>query len=117
MEITRLDTGAWVPKQAKDLCYSCHPSGPRALRPLTEPGADSHQLEVFNRRILSYGVCDFGDAVNVRTRGKPSTDSRCTGCHDGVARGKLYGIHLPAIQFKTERDATMPPESDEVAGG
>jgi hypothetical protein len=110
MEITQQENGAWVPKQAKDHCYSCHPSGPRVIRPLAEAGLDRDRLARFNRRILSYGACDFGDSVDSRTRGKPYADERCSGCHNGVDRGKLYAIHLRPIQFKREQEETMPPE-------
>ena len=109
MEITRSETGAWIPLRAKDPCYSCHPSGPRVIRPLAEPGMDRDGLDRFNRRILSYGACDFGDTVDRRTRGEPYVDDRCDGCHNGSDRGKLYGIHARLIRFKKEQQETMPP--------
>lgn len=110
MEIGLQANGTWTPRRAKDHCYSCHPSGPRILRPLAEPGLDHQRLEQFNRRILGYGACDLGDSVDRKTRGKPYADTRCIGCHNGVDRGKLYAIHRRPIQFKTEMEGTMPPQ-------
>lgn len=110
MEIAWQSDGTWTPRRAKDHCYSCHPSGPRMIRPLAEPGLDRSQLEQFNRRILGYGACDLGENVDRKSRGQPYPDSRCAGCHDGVVRGKLYAIHRRPIQFKMEMEGTMPTE-------
>jgi len=109
MEITRGTDGDWVPKRSKDPCYACHPSGPRVLRPLAEPGIDRERLALYNRRILSYGACDFGDTVDRSTRGQPYENGRCSVCHNGIDRGRLYDIHQKIIQFKTQQDETMPP--------
>jgi len=108
-EISRTKNGAWAPKRAKDSCYTCHPSGTRLVRPLPESGLDGARLAQFNRRMLSYGACNFGESVNNKTRGSEIADIRCTGCHNGTDRGKLYGTHAPLIRFKTEVEATMPP--------
>ena len=109
MEITPAADGGWLPKRSKDSCYSCHPSGPRLIRPILEPGVESAHISQFNRRMLSYGACDFGSSVNTETRGVANADDRCSGCHNGVDRGKLYAIHDRLIQFKTEQELTMPP--------
>lgn len=109
MEIRRNANGSWIPRQAKDPCYVCHPSGPRLIRPLAENGIDREQLALFNRRMLSYGACDFGDSVDVAKRGQPHSDPRCIGCHNGVQRGRLYAAHARVIRFKVEQDETMPP--------
>jgi hypothetical protein len=109
IEIARGADGRWEPKRAKDPCYACHASGPRVVRPLAAERVDSQRLAQFNRRILSYGACDFGDAVNMATRGEPRGDARCGGCHDGIRRGKLYGVHDRLIKFKVDQEQTMPP--------
>jgi hypothetical protein len=109
VEIARGPDGRWAPRRAKDPCYACHPSGPRLVRPLAQPGVDWNRLALFNRRMLGYGACDFGESVDARTRGAVNADERCTGCHNGVGRGKLYAIHSRIIQFKVQRDETMPP--------
>ena len=114
LEISRTESGAWVPKRAKDPCYSCHPSGPRLVRPLAEPELDALHVTQFNRRMLSYGACDFGESVNQAARGPVIADGRCSGCHNGTDRGKLYGIHGRLIRFKTEQEATMPPEESHL---
>ncbi|HLJ55287.1 MAG TPA: hypothetical protein VKT77_09615 [Chthonomonadaceae bacterium] len=109
VEIARTASGTWMPKRAKDPCYACHPSGPRIIRPLAKNGVDPATLAQLNRRMLSYGACGFGDSVDPATRGPARDDARCTGCHDGVDRGRLYAIHDRIAMFKTEREATMPP--------
>lgn len=109
LEIARTAEGGWVPKRSKDPCYACHTSGPRIIRPLAENGVDSAMLERLNRRMLSYGACDFGDSVDPATRGPARDDARCAGCHDGVDRGRLFAIHDRVIKFKSEVEATMPP--------
>ena len=53
MEIARQPDDAWNLKQTRDNCYSCHPSGPRVIRPLEEPGVDRRTLARVNRTILS----------------------------------------------------------------
>jgi hypothetical protein len=113
MEIARSDNpadkGKWIYHAAFDNCYSCHPSGPRAIRPLEEADVDRSQLAQFNRRILAYHACDYGDAVNVKDRGLPVSNSACKSCHNGVNRGNLYGIHEKTIEFKQVFEKTMPP--------
>lgn len=109
MQLTRHGSGSWDYAVAFDKCYSCHVSGPRVIRPLDEPQVDRNLLARFNRVILSYGACDFGDSVDAPTRGAPHSDARCGGCHDGKRRGRLYAIHERSIKFKTEVDLTMPP--------
>ena len=112
MEIARseipADKGKWVYHAAFDNCYSCHPSGPRAIRPLDDQGVDRAILQSFNRRILAYHACDYGNTVSEAVRGNPVSDSACSGCHNGVNRGKLYGIHQKTIEFKKEMERTMP---------
>ncbi len=109
MQFARNENGAWSPVRAMDRCYSCHASGPRILRPLPLPGVDLKQVSQFNRRMLSYGACDFGDTVDESTRGATIVDGRCVTCHNGADRGKLYTIHVPLIQYKTRQEQTMPP--------
>ncbi len=99
----------WRLRVAEDNCYSCHPSGPRVIRPFATRGLDRFTLARFNRLILYYHACDFGQSINLRLRGKPIRDARCVGCHDGVQRGRLYAIHRRAIRFKTGLERTMPP--------
>lgn len=114
MEIVRgespVDKGKWVFHAGFDNCYSCHPSGPRAIRPIDEQGVDRSVLASFNRRILAYHGCDYGDVLGGTSRGPTESDSRCTGCHNGVNRGKLYGIHQKTIDFKKVDERTMPAD-------
>lgn len=109
MEIARGKDGQWEYHEAFDRCYSCHPSGPRVIRTFDEARVDKETLARFNRKLLAYGACDFGDTVDTDQRGAPISDAQCTGCHDGVIRGKLYAIHDRTIRFKTLHDGTMPP--------
>lgn len=109
MEITRGKEGRWDFKGSQDFCYSCHPSGPRVIRPLAEPRVDLSTLTRFNRLLLSYGACDFGDSVDTASRGEAETDARCLGCHNDKLRGKLYEVHTRPIVFKTRHEQTMPP--------
>ncbi len=110
MEIEQGKAGEWRFKASHDLCYTCHPSGPRVIRPLDEPVVDHPTLVQFNRLILSYGACDFGEDVDAAGRGEAETDTRCIGCHDGKQRGRLYAAHTRPITFKTQREQTMPPD-------
>lgn len=112
MEIARsdspLDAGKakWVFHAGFDNCYSCHPSGPRAIRPLDERGVNTSALAQFNRRILGYHACDFGNTLG--PRGEPIVDRSCMSCHNGVNRGKLYSIHQKSVDFKKDDELTMP---------
>jgi hypothetical protein len=110
MEIARGADGDWRPRRSKDPCYACHPSGPRVIRPILESGVDPERIELFNRRMLSYGACDFGGMVDPAKRGEAVRDDRCTGCHNGTDRGRLFGIHDRLIRFKTGEELTMPPD-------
>lgn len=101
--------GQWRRAGTTDNCYSCHPSGPRVIRPLAQAKVDRQVLATFNRRILSYGLCDFWGSVNTQILGKPLADQRCLGCHDGAQRGRLYAIHTDPVLFKTRIERTMPP--------
>jgi hypothetical protein len=110
MEIEKSSGGGWRLREGKDNCYSCHASGPRAIRPLEEAKVDRSTLEQFNRRILSYKVCDFGESINHAARGAALDKTSCVACHNGVERGRLYRIHSGVIRFKTQQDRTMPPD-------
>ncbi|HLV80676.1 MAG TPA: hypothetical protein VKT32_10355, partial [Chthonomonadaceae bacterium] len=110
MEVAPDPDGSWRYQPSRDNCYSCHPSGPRVIRPLEETGVDAALLARFNRRILSYGACHFGQGVLPPSRGEPISDSRCAGCHDGVRRGRLYTLQARAIRFKMELERSMPPQ-------
>jgi hypothetical protein len=114
MELAQQPDGTWGFTRAHDNCYSCHPSGPRVIRPLEEPRVDRRTLERFNRRLLAYGACDFGDSVDAEARGEPRDDARCSGCHDGVRRGRLYQAHARPILFKTTQERTMPPSATAI---
>ena len=83
-------------------------SGPRVIRPLDEPQVDRKTLAAFNRRILSYGACDFGDSVPEEQQFRSIDNTECAGCHDGARRGRLYAVHRPMILFKLDREGTMP---------
>jgi hypothetical protein len=112
MEIARgesaADHGKWQYHPAFDNCFSCHPSGPRVIRPLEEQGVDRSILARFNRRILAYRACDFGSALDEKHRGPQASDTACTACHNGIDRGKLYEAHMKTIEFKTSMEKTMP---------
>ena len=113
MEIARAKATAksekWEYHSPFDNCYSCHPSGPRAIRPLNEQGVDSQLLAKFNRRILGYHACDFGDSVDETRQGEPVAEGGCKACHNGVNRGRLYAVHRHTMEFKAEQEKTMPP--------
>jgi hypothetical protein len=109
MQVARQRSGQWGLEIAADQCYSCHPSGPRVIRPLDEPRVDPRTLARFNRLILSYGACDFGDSVDASVRFPPEDQTSCSRCHNGVRRGRLYAIHHRPIRFKVEKEETMPP--------
>jgi hypothetical protein len=109
MEVARQRDGEWSLRVAADPCYSCHPSGPRVIRPLNEPQVDRRLLAEFNRRILSYGACDFGDSVGAELRRQPLPNTGCRGCHNDVRRGRLYAVHQRPISFKVHHEETMPP--------
>jgi hypothetical protein len=48
------------------------------------------RLALLNERIRSYGVADFGPAMNPEDLGPPLGGSLgCTECHDGITRGVL----------------------------
>jgi hypothetical protein len=116
MEVARQPDGDWDLRVSADKCYSCHASGPRVIRPLDEPQVDRQTLAAFNRRILSYGACDFGDSVPEEQQFRSMDDAGCAGCHDGTRRGRLYSVHRPMILFKLDREETMPvTREDKVA--
>lgn len=112
LQITPQQNGQWGFAESRDHCYSCHASGPRVIRPLNAVGVDREVLARFNRRLLAYGACDFGDSVPPESRGEPYADARCAGCHNGVLRGRLYRIHTRPIRFKTQEERTMPPRAN-----
>ncbi len=109
-ETARDSGGHWTLEPAADNCYSCHPGGPRVIRTFPEQ-ADSpaRRLTEFNRRILSYGPCDFWGSEEIPGRGEPLTNASCIGCHNGAVRPRLYAIHRRAIEFKTLAERSMPP--------
>ena len=91
-----------------DKCFVCHASGLRVIRPLNENGVDKSMLAAFNKRLLEYGACSFGDTVDPDTRGPEYADPRCSSCHNGRSRGQLYLIHRRSIDFKTDLEKSMP---------
>jgi hypothetical protein len=109
MQVAQQRDGAWGLAVADDQCYSCHPSGPRVIRPLNEPRVDVPILARFNRLILSYGACDFGDSVDAGLRAAEGVGPSCTSCHNGARRGRLYAVHHRPVRFKVEEEETMPP--------
>jgi hypothetical protein len=99
-----------LPEAHDAKCYACHPSGLRELghrrgkvlesSPVRgEPGYPEldaslefafERLALLNERIRSYGVADFGAAMNPDDLGPPLGRSLgCTECHDGITRGVL----------------------------
>src|SRR5262249_53824136 len=68
-EITFDHGKTWRLDATFDRCYSCHPSGPRVIRPMSVTGVNTRTLAAFNTKILSYGACNFGDSVSDETRG------------------------------------------------
>lgn len=107
-EVTRSERAGFAREGTFDKCYVCHASGPRVIRPLNDKGVNKKTLAKFNKRLLEYGACNFGDTVDPDTRGPEYADVRCTSCHDGRSRGKLYLIHRRSIDFKTDLDKSMP---------
>ena len=117
MQVARQPGGGWGLAVADDQCYSCHPSGPRVIRPLDEPRVDPQTLARFNRLMLSYGACDFGHSVDTGLRLQSPVGPGCARCHDGVRRGRLYAIHQRVVLFKAQREESMPPATGETRGG
>jgi len=109
MQFSRTRNGSLRFKVADDNCYSCHPSGPRIIRPFVEPIVNLPTLRQFNERILSYHACDYGNTIDPAIRGEPLHLPACVGCHNGVNRGVLYQTHIPTVQFKMHDEQTMPP--------
>jgi hypothetical protein len=107
----RLQAGKTVFVPGKESCYACHVSGPRLIRTYDLPKVDRSRLDEFNRRLLSYGACDFGGTVDPDRLGKTVSDARCAGCHDGKTRGKLYPLHLLTMANYVETLKAMPPAS------
>jgi hypothetical protein len=95
--------------RSTESCYSCHASGPRLVRTYALPKVDSATLAEFNRKLLSYGAADFSDSVDPHRLGPALADERCSGCHNGQRRGRLYPIHLPTVAYYTHRLRAMPP--------
>ena len=93
----------------KESCYACHISGPRLVRTYDLEKVDTALLEEFNRRLLSYGAANFGKSVDPERLGPALEDSRCTGCHDGKTRGRLYTMHLLSMAHYVQTLRTMPP--------
>ena len=99
----------WTAAPTFDPCYSCHPSGPRVIRPVSSEGVDRKTLAEFNSRILRYRACDFGNSISEKERGQENGTQACSICHNGTNRGRLYSIHRRTIRFKTEIEGAMPP--------
>lgn len=95
--------------QSTESCYSCHVSGPRLVRTYDLPKVDLARLAEFNRKLLSYGAADFGDSLDPARLGPPLSDARCTPCHDGRTRGKLYAQHSATIAYYLDTLRLMPP--------
>ncbi len=78
-----------VLKKASVSCYSCHPNGPRPIRP--DPSSvDSQEMETlerWNKIMSSYGGIDFDGAIDVKAHGpaygKNGGQFSCTKCHNG----------------------------------
>jgi len=104
----RREGSAIHPGAGKDSCYSCHPSGPRLIRTYALPQVDPRLLAAFNARLLSYGAADFGDDLDPARLGPALDDARCTGCHDGRSRGRLYQIHTRTMAYYLKELAAMP---------
>jgi len=111
-------------------CYSCHPSGARALLAVRTPtlqarpvlgevgyGSDGGpdfsftRLTQLNDRLASYGLADWGGTVDVAAFGPALGQSEgCTLCHDGVARGPLtVATSRKQIAKKMVEELAMPP--------
>lgn len=105
----RWKAGRVVYDQSTESCYSCHASGPRLVRTYDLPKVDRARLGEFNRKLLSYGAAQFGDSVDPSRLGPPLDDFRCTGCHDGATRGRLYAMHLPTLGYYLQTLRSMPP--------
>lgn len=99
-----------LPETHGGKCYSCHGSGVRQLLPFVsdqaraEPvrgelgygasdapeGFAAERLAGMNERLASYGLPDWGDALELGAHGPAlGAELHCTSCHDGVLRGPL----------------------------
>lgn len=105
----RWKSGRVVYDQSTESCYSCHASGPRLIRTYDLEKVDATRLGEFNRRLLSYGAADFGESVDQDRLGPPLTDERCSACHNGTTRGRLYAMHLPTMAYYLQSLRVMPP--------
>lgn len=90
-------------------CFSCHPSGPRAIRTYATRKTDAAVLRAFNRRILSYGAIRYGDNIDPKRLGPALDDARCTPCHDGNNRGRIYRVHGVPLAYYLKKVRNMPP--------
>jgi hypothetical protein len=111
----KMKRGQMVQAHSVNNCYNCHPSGLRTIRTYAIKKTDKTLLDAFNRRILSYGAADFGDNIDPKRLGPALDDDRCTGCHEGRTRGKLYRIHMRPLIYYFYKLHNMPPGAPLVA--
>jgi hypothetical protein len=107
----RWKAGRVVYDQSTESCYSCHASGPRVIRTYELAKVDRARQAEFNRKLLAYGAAQFGDSLDPDRLGPALADPRCTGCHDGTTRGRLYAMHLPTIAYYLQSLHAMPPRA------
>lgn len=100
----------------KESCYACHSSGPRLVRTYDLAKVDMNRLREFNTRLLSYGVANFQGSVNPERLGPSVEDARCTGCHNGQVRGRLYSTHLLSMAYYLQTLRAMPPGAPLTSG-
>jgi hypothetical protein len=98
-----------VVRTSQESCHACHASGARAIRTYALPKVDPELLASVNTRLLSYGAADFGPSIDSGRLGPALDDSRCTGCHDGRTRGRLFAIHLAEMRYYLKTLHAMPP--------
>ncbi|MDE2126545.1 MAG: hypothetical protein KGJ62_08145 [Armatimonadetes bacterium] len=109
MEVRRQPNGSWRLTRSRDTCFTCHPGGPRIIRPMPGSVAGTSTLTAFNTRIMRIGPCGFGTAVTPAVTGRAVNNPGCIGCHNGAAEARLYQANDRVIRFKSRIDRTMPP--------
>ena len=111
MEVRRQPDGSWRLTRSRDTCFTCHPGGPRVIRPMPGSVTSAAVMAAYNTRIMRYGSCRFGAALTPAVTGGEIHNPGCVRCHNGAVQARLYQANDRVIRFKTLMDGTMPPKN------